>query len=169
MIFLLFKTRFNIVVFLLWGRDPVLELQIAAICASCCTSIALCNSVSADRSGVAASTFLAAALASVILLCSAPESHDSHCNGCMKVANGALAADLFHFGILMIFLLKFLLKRASISSFIRFWRRDPVLELQIAAICGAVVYCVLHLKVVSRIVMVPSKLRSTGKYFVQTL
>ena len=31
-----FKTRFKIVVFPLWRRDPVLELQIAAICASCC-------------------------------------------------------------------------------------------------------------------------------------
>ena len=61
-------------------------------------SIALCNSVFADRSGMAASTFLAAAAASVILLCFASESRESHCNGCIKVANGALAADIFHFG-----------------------------------------------------------------------
>ena len=56
-------------------------------------SIALCNSAFADRSGMAASTFLAAAAASVILLCFASESRESHCNGCMKVANVALAAD----------------------------------------------------------------------------
>ena len=62
-------------------------------------SIALWNSVSADRSGMAASTFLAAAAASVILLCFASESRESHCNGCMKVANGALAADFAHFGM----------------------------------------------------------------------
>ena len=82
-------------------------------------SFALWNSVSADRSGVAASTFLAAAAASVILLCFASECCESHGNGCMKVANGALAADFCHFGIddfpLKIFPL---------------WRRDPVLELQ---------------------------------------
>ena len=47
---------------------------------------------SADRSGMGASTFLPAAAASVILLCFASESHESHCNGCMKVANSALAA-----------------------------------------------------------------------------
>ena len=62
-------------------------------------SIAFCNSVSADRNGMAASTFLAAGAASVILLCFASESCESHCNGCVKVANGALAADFFHFGI----------------------------------------------------------------------
>ena len=42
-------------------------------------SIALCNSVSADRIGMAASTFLAAAAASVILLCFASERRKSHC------------------------------------------------------------------------------------------
>jgi len=34
----------------------------------------------------------AAAAASAILLCFAAESRKSYCNGCMKVANGALAA-----------------------------------------------------------------------------
>ena len=58
-------------------------------------SFALCNSVSADRSGMVASRCLAAAVASVILLCFASEGHELHCNGCMKVANGALAADFF--------------------------------------------------------------------------
>ena len=59
---------------------PVLELQIAAICGAVVrNSIAFGNSVSADRSGMVASTFLAAAAASVILLCFASESRASHC------------------------------------------------------------------------------------------
>ena len=62
-------------------------------------SIALCNSVSADRSGMVASRFLAAAAASVILLRFAPESRKLPWNGCVKVANGVLAADFSHFGI----------------------------------------------------------------------
>ena len=66
-------------------------------------SFALCNSVFADRSGMGASTFLAAAAASVILLCFASDSCESRCNGCMKVANRALAAD-FLILALMIFL-----------------------------------------------------------------
>ena len=44
---------------------------------------------------MAASRFLAAAAAGVIVLCFAAESRKSYCNGCMKVANGALAADFF--------------------------------------------------------------------------
>ena len=46
-----FKKRFKIVIFLLWRRDPVLELQIVAVV--CCHSIVFCNSVSADRIGMA--------------------------------------------------------------------------------------------------------------------
>ena len=57
-----------------------------------------CNSVSADRSGMVALRFLSAAGACVILLCLAFRCCKSHCNGCMKVANGALAADFPHFG-----------------------------------------------------------------------
>ena len=53
-----------------------------------------CNSVSADRRGMAASRFLSAA-ACVILLPFAAEGHKSYYSGCMKAANGALAAD-FH-------------------------------------------------------------------------
>ena len=57
-------------------------------------SIRFCNSVSADHSGMAASRFLAAAGARVILLlCFAAESRKSHCN----VANGALATDFSSF------------------------------------------------------------------------
>ena len=60
-------------------------------------SIAFCNSASADCSGMAASRFLVAAAACIILLCFAAESRKSHCNGCLKVANGALAADFSSF------------------------------------------------------------------------
>ena len=64
----------------------------AAICVAIArNSVVFCNSVSADCSGMAASRFLAAAAAWVILLCFAAESRKSHCNRCMKVANGALA------------------------------------------------------------------------------
>ena len=55
---------FKIVFFPLWGPDPVLELlelQIAAIGgAAVRSSIVFCNSVSADRSGMAASRLLGA-------------------------------------------------------------------------------------------------------------
>ena len=67
-----------------------------------------CYSVSADCSGMAASRF-AAAGACVILLCFPAESRKSHCNGSMKVAKGALAADFFCILVVMIFLFKFLL------------------------------------------------------------
>ena len=71
-------------VFPLWRRDPVLELQIAAICGAVArNSNVLCNSVSADCSGMAASRFLAAAAASVILFCIASESRKSDCNVCI--------------------------------------------------------------------------------------
>ena len=54
--------------------------------------------MSADGSGTAASRFLAAAAAGRIVLCFAAESRKSHCNGGVKVANGALAAVFFHVG-----------------------------------------------------------------------
>ena len=50
--------------------------------------------MSAGRNGMAVSRFLIAAAAGIILLCFAAEGRRSHCNGCMKVANGALAADV---------------------------------------------------------------------------
>ena len=56
-----------------------------------------CKLVSADRSGMAASRFLAVAAACGILLPFAAESRKSYCSGCMKVANGALAADFSPF------------------------------------------------------------------------
>ena len=53
----------------------------------------------ADRNGMAASRFLAAAAARGILLWLASENRKSYCSSCMRVANGALAADFFvHFG-----------------------------------------------------------------------
>ena len=50
----------------------------------CCHSFVLCNSVSADRIGMAASRFLLAAAACVILLRFAAESHKSYCNGSVR-------------------------------------------------------------------------------------
>ena len=47
---------------------------------------------------MAASRFLVAAGACVILLCFAAESRESHCNGKVKRVNGALAADFSDFG-----------------------------------------------------------------------
>ena len=57
----------------------------------------LCNPVSTDRSGVAASRFFVAAGACVIRVRFAAESRTSHCNGSVRAANGALAADFFRF------------------------------------------------------------------------
>ena len=74
---------------------------------------------SADRSGMATSRFLAAAAAGM-LLCFAAENRKSNCDGCMTVANGALAAILFNFGNDDVL--------------------DPALELQIAAICVAALH-----------------------------
>jgi len=92
----------------------------AAICVAIVrNSSAFCNSVSADRRGMAASRFLAAAGACKIIVCFPAEGRKSHCNGSMKVANGALPADFIHFGA-DDFPFKFLLKSVS----------KPVLELQ---------------------------------------
>ena len=73
-------------------------------------SFAFRNSVSPDRSGMAASRFLAAAAASVRLLCLEAESRKSHCNW---------LSESFE-----------CLKSASKSSFFLRGRRDLVLELQ---------------------------------------
>ena len=93
-------------------------------------SLGLCNSVFADRSGMAASTFLAAAAASVVLLCFASGSRGSHCNGCMKVANDALAADIFFILAMDDFPIKIPFKKCFKIVVFPLWRRDPVLELQ---------------------------------------
>ena len=76
-----------------------------------CCALVFRNGVCADRSGMVASRFLTAAAVCEIFLSSAAEIHKSYCSDCMKVANGALAAD-FSILALMMFLLRFLLKSA---------------------------------------------------------
>ena len=83
------------------------------------SSIVFCNSVSADRVGVAASRLLAAAAACVILLSFAAEDRKSYWNGCSKAAK-VICQQIFPILALIIFLLKFLLKSAPKSSFFRF-------------------------------------------------
>ena len=90
------------------------------------SSIVFCNSVSADRIGMAASRLLAAAAACVILLSFAAEDCKSYWSGCIQAAI-VICQQIFAILALVIFLLKFLLKNASKSSFfcfgveIRFW------------------------------------------------
>ena len=83
------------------------------------SSIVFCNSVSADRIVVAASRLLGAAAACVILLSFAAEDRKSYWNGCIKAAK-MICQQIFPILALIIFLLKFLLKSASKSSFFRF-------------------------------------------------
>ena len=83
------------------------------------SSIVFCNSVSADRIVMAASRLLGAAAACVILLSFAAEDRKSYWNGCIKAAK-VNCQQIFSILALIIFLLKFLLKSASKSSFCRF-------------------------------------------------
>ena len=83
------------------------------------SSIVFCNSVSADRIVVAASRLLGAAAACVILLSFAAEDRKSYWSGCTQAAI-AICQQIFLISALIIFLLKFLLKSASKSSFCRF-------------------------------------------------
>ena len=83
------------------------------------SSIVFCNSVSADRIGVAASRLLGAAAACVILLSFAAEDCKSYWSGCIQAAI-VICQQIFPILALIIFLLKFLLKSASKSSFCRF-------------------------------------------------
>ena len=92
----------------------------AAICdALARSSIVFCNSASADRIVVAASRLLGAAAACVILLSFAAGDRKSYWNGCIKAAK-VICQQIFSILALVIFLLKFLLKSASKSSFCRF-------------------------------------------------
>ena len=94
------------------------------------SSIVFCNSVFADRIVVAASRLLGAAAACVILLSFAAEDRKSYWNGCIKAAK-VICQQIFSILALIIFLLKFLLKSASKSSFYCFGVEiHPVLELQ---------------------------------------
>ena len=61
------------------------------------SSIVFCNSVSADRSEMAASRLLLAAAACVIPLRFAAESRKSHCNGNVRRVKGALGTVFFGF------------------------------------------------------------------------
>ena len=81
------------------------------------SSIVFCNSVSADRIVVAASRLLGAAAACVILLSFAAEDRKSYWSGCIKAAK-VICQQIFSILALIIFLLKFLLKSASKSSFV---------------------------------------------------
>ena len=83
------------------------------------SSIVFCNSVSADRIGMAASRLLGAAAACVILLSFAAGLRKSYWSGCMKAAT-VICQHIFSILALVIFLLKILLKSASKSSFFRF-------------------------------------------------
>ena len=73
------------------------------------SSIVICNSVSADRIGVAASRLLAAAAACVILLSFAAEDCKSYWSGCIQAAI-VICQQIFAILALAIFLLKSLLK-----------------------------------------------------------
>ena len=131
MIFLLklFLKRASTSLFFRFGVEiRFWSCKFAAICGAVVrSSIVFCNSVSADRSGMAASRLLLAAAACVILLRFAAESRKSHCNGSVRRVKGALGTDFLWILAPMIFLLKFLLKNRSKSTFfgsgveIRFW------------------------------------------------
>ena len=90
------------------------------------SSIVFCNSVPADRIGMAASRLLHAVAACVILLSFAAGLRKSYWSGCMKAAT-LICQQIFSILALVIFLLKILLKSVSKSSFfrsgveIRFW------------------------------------------------
>ena len=77
-----FKKCFKIVFFSLWRRDPVFGATISDAIAR--SSIVFCNSVSADRIGMAASRLLLALAACVMSL--AAGSRKSYWSGCMKAA-----------------------------------------------------------------------------------
>ena len=87
------------------------------------------NAAPADRNGVAASRFLIAAAACVILLRFAAASRESHGNGGVRRGNGALIADFLDFGSDDV-PFKFPFKNCFTIVVFPLWRRDPVLELQ---------------------------------------
>ena len=130
---------FKIVFLSLWRRDPS-GFGAAISDAIARSSIVFCNSVSADRIVVAASRLLGAAAACVILLSFAAEDHKSYWNGCIKAAK-VICQQIFSILALVIFLLKFLLKSASKSSFCRFGVEIPVLELQFPTPLHVVLLC----------------------------
>ena len=80
------------------------------------SSIVFCNSVSADRTVMAASRLLGAAAAYGILLSFASEDRKSYWSGCIQAAT-VICQQIFAIFTVVIFLLKILLKSASKSSF----------------------------------------------------
>ena len=98
------------------------------------SSIVFCNSVPADRIGMAASRLLHAVAACVILLSFAAGLRKSYWSGCMKAAT-VICQQIFSILALAIFFLKILVKSVSKSSFfrsgveIRFWSFYCVLQL----------------------------------------
>ena len=104
------------------------------------SSIVFCNSVPADRIGMAASRLLHAVAACAILLSFAAGLRKSYWTGCMKAAT-VICQQIFSILALVIFLLKIILKSASKSSFFSLWRRDPVLELQFPTPLRVVLLC----------------------------
>ena len=83
------------------------------------SSIVFCNSVSADRIGMAASRLLGTAAACVILLSFAAEDLKLYWSGCVQAAI-VICQQIFAILALVIVLLKILLKSASKSSFFCF-------------------------------------------------
>ena len=81
------------------------------------SSFVICNSVSADRIGVAASRLLAAAAACVILLSFAAEDCKSYWSGCIQAAI-VICQQIFAILALVIFLLKSLLKMSQNRLFL---------------------------------------------------
>ena len=104
------------------------------------SSLVFCNSVSADRIGMAASRLLLAFAACVMSF--AAGLRKSYWSGCMKAAT-VICQQIFSILALVIFLLKILLKSASKSSFFSLWRRDPGFEATIsdAVARSSLVFC----------------------------
>ena len=104
--------------FLLWRRDPGFGAAISDAVAL--SSIVICNSVSADRIGVAASRLLAAAAACVILLSFAAEDCKSYWSGCIQAAIVICQQIFAILALVNIFPFKIPFKNASKSSFFCF-------------------------------------------------
>ena len=81
--------------FVLWRRRSGCGATISDAVAR--TSIAICNSVSADRIVMAASRLLRAVAVFVILLSFAAGLRKSYWSGCMRHSD--LSADFLHFGV----------------------------------------------------------------------
>ena len=105
------------------------------------SSIVFCNSVSADRIGMAASRLLGAAAACVILLSFAAEDRKSYWNGCIKAATVICQQILAILALASNFPLKNPFEKCFKIVFFLLWRRDPVLELQFPTPLRIVLLC----------------------------